>query len=572
MPILVSVTDDGLGRKYTLRDGDLVGRAPECSVQLIAADVSKHHARLIATADGGFAIEDAGSRNGVFVNGARVLERTLLTPNCLVGFGEQSFVYEPDLAILPSDDAGALIVASDAQTVRGQVRGRALPVAASVEAELRSILADERDDVLGALVEAVSRHIGADDAAVIESGRDVSTLKRTLVVSAGLLERCMREREGIVCADHRATTGIPGVSGAVQSLVLVPLVVQGEAVGVVVWSRNGVNAFADSVLDELTRLTPLLALGLVWQRRVRGLKRELTASSASHAIVGESAVVVALRERIARIAASQATVLVAGETGSGKELIARALHGAGPFVAVNCAAIPETLVESELFGHERGAFSGADRQAIGKLELASGGTLFLDEVGELSLAVQAKLLRALEERTFYRVGGVKPVTVAFRLVAASHRDLSAMVASGAFRDDLFYRLNVVPVQAPALRERGRDIVILAQRFLTQSSRDLRLSAEAEDALLAYDWPGNVRELRNVIERAVVLSDGAEIGAVDLCLRPIVVKRDLASAKASVERDKIAEALRVAGGKKIAAARALGISRPTLDKKMAEYDL
>jgi len=244
-------------------------------------------------------------------------------------------------------------------------------------------------------------------------------------------------------------------------------------------------------------------------------------------LVGRSEPMQRMFRVIARAAETDSTVLVTGESGTGKELIARAIHTLSPrrdrpFVAVNCAALTEQLLETELFGHERGAFTGAHKTKIGRLEQADGGTVFLDEVGELSPAVQTKLLRALQERCFERVGGLHTIRVDLRVVAATNRDLPARIAEGRFREDLFYRLNVVTIEAPPLRERAGDVKLLAELFVKEKSAELRvaerkLDPEALAALEAYDFPGNVRELENLIERAIVLSEREELGVADLPL-------------------------------------------------------
>jgi Nif-specific regulatory protein len=242
------------------------------------------------------------------------------------------------------------------------------------------------------------------------------------------------------------------------------------------------------------------------------------------ALVGASPSIDAVRRFIRRVAASDSTVLLVGESGTGKERAARALHAAsrraaGPLVAVNCAALPEALVESELFGHERGAFTGAIARRVGRMEQASGGTLFLDEVGELAASAQAKLLRAVEAREVDRVGGRGPVAVDVRVIAAANRDLEAAVGDGRFREDLYYRLNVLKIRMPALRDRREDIPLLAAYFLDamagRAGRRARLSDEALGTLAGYDWPGNVRELANAIEHALVLGNGPVIEADDL---------------------------------------------------------
>ena len=288
-----------------------------------------------------------------------------------------------------------------------------------------------------------------------------------------------------------------------------------------------------------------------------------------------------------RVAPTESTVLLTGESGTGKELFARALHAlsprrAGPFVAVNCAAIPETLVESELFGHEKGAFTGADRRRPGKFEQAKGGTLLLDEIGDLPLAVQAKVLRVLEDRRFERVGGSGALESDTRLVAATNRDLGAMVAAGLFRSDLLYRLEIFPIALPALRERASDLPQLARHLLATIAARLKLPApelapDAEQWLAGQGWPGNVRQLANLLERLTIVAGGTRVGAVELerlaaTGRPRGEARTEEAAGADAALAELKRALAEAGGDKRAAARALGVSYRTLLRRIEEHDL
>jgi two-component system response regulator FlrC len=283
------------------------------------------------------------------------------------------------------------------------------------------------------------------------------------------------------------------------------------------------------------------------------------------------------------VAPRDTTVLVTGESGTGKELVARAIHGlsrrsAGPFVAVNSAAIPEHLVESELFGHEKGAFTGAVAARPGVFEAAAGGTVFLDEVGELPAAAQAKLLRVLQERTVTRLGATRTLDVDFRLIAATHRDLEALVRQGRFREDLYYRIAVLPLALPPLRERPEDLVPLVERFLRElePTRAVRLSPAAWERLRRHRWPGNVRELRNTVERALVLADGAvlEPRHLQLDTPTSVAPADGGGAPTlrEMERRAILEALEATGGNRKAAAERLGISLRTLQYRLKEYGL
>lgn len=293
----------------------------------------------------------------------------------------------------------------------------------------------------------------------------------------------------------------------------------------------------------------------------------------------------AVAKMIGLVTDSDATVLISGETGTGKELVARAIHrhgrrAGGPFVAVNCAAIPAELLESELFGHVRGAFTGAVGERNGAFRDAARGALFLDEVGDMDLAMQAKILRALQERTVTPVGG-REVRFDVRVLAATHRDLARAVRDGAFREDLFYRLNVVPIHLAPLRERAADIIPLAEHFLARATEPpKRLGADARACLTAHAWPGNVRELRNAMERVAILSRGNAITAADLAFLKAIPARDesvadwtqgdLPGAVARLEMHMIRRALQEAGGNRTEAARRLGIHRQLLYAKADKY--
>ena len=322
------------------------------------------------------------------------------------------------------------------------------------------------------------------------------------------------------------------------------------------------------------------------------LRAEVGRLEGSAEISGTSASIREVREKIAKVAPTNATVLITGETGTGKELVARAIHrssprGSKPIVAINCAAFTETLLESELFGHERGAFTGADRPREGLFETAHQGTLFLDEVAEMSITAQAKLLRVLTDGQLMRVGSNKARQVDVRVIVATHRDLMRRAREGLFREDLYYRLAVVPLAIPPLRERREDLPALCQLFLLQAARDLnvpvrRLSPEAICGLLNYDFPGNVRELRNLIERACILSSGDEIGVDNFpmvaptLVRPESVAEmmprafDLRVFLSDLEKALVLRVLGATGGAQAEAARRLGISRSDLSYKLDKY--
>jgi Transcriptional regulator containing GAF, AAA-type ATPase, and DNA binding domains len=306
-------------------------------------------------------------------------------------------------------------------------------------------------------------------------------------------------------------------------------------------------------------------------------------------IIGNSKPMQEVYELIHKVAATKATVLVLGESGVGKELVANAIHynsatADGPFIKFNCAALPESIVESELFGHEKGSFTGAAAMRKGRFELADGGTIFLDEVGELSLSMQAKLLRVLQEKTFERVGGSRPVKVDLRIIAATNRNLPEMVEKGTFREDLYYRLNVFPITIPPLRERGSDVILLADHFVAHYAAEAgreakRISTPALNMLMAYHWPGNVRELENVIERSVILSEDGVIHGYNL---PPSLQTSVESGTAfgcgieaklaAVEYEMIVEALKTHMGNVTEAAKELGLTRRILGLRMEKYGI
>jgi DNA-binding NtrC family response regulator len=349
---------------------------------------------------------------------------------------------------------------------------------------------------------------------------------------------------------------------------------------------NHLLLLVERALEQARLRTENILLREEWSRRY-GFPR----------IIGESEAIKRAVAETQRVSQTEANVLLLGESGTGKELFARAVHHLSPrrdkpFVAINCAAIPETLIENELFGHERGAFTGAGERRLGKFELASGGTIFLDEIGELPLAVQGKLLRAIEEKMIDRIGGRAPIPVDVRVVAATNKDLRLAVEQGEFRRDLFFRLAVFPVEIPPLRERNEDVVLLARHFAAQLGKEMRgreatLSDPSLHALRGHTWPGNVRELENAIERACILADSTVLEPSDLGL----VKGSIAAPEAFddldmtgtlaeisdraarfVERRKIIEVLRSHDGNKTRAAESLGVSYKTLLTKIKDYEL
>ena len=346
-------------------------------------------------------------------------------------------------------------------------------------------------------------------------------------------------------------------------------------------TETAVQALRDGARDYLIKPFPADELVLTVQRALESqrlalenaqLKRDLSPRETD--LVAESPQMKRIAEIIERVARTDTTVLVTGPSGTGKEVVSRAVHALssrpeGPFVAVNCAALPEQLLESELFGHEKGAFTGADKRRLGRFEIADGGTLFLDEIGEIGHSVQAKLLRVLESRSFERVGGTSSISTDVRIVAATNKNLEKAVAEGGFREDLFYRLNVFPLELPPLRDRPEDVRALAGHFLDGTG--LTLTGAAVSVLTGYHWPGNVRELRNVLERATILCDTGFVEPQHLMLNPLQLQA--ASAVAAplpddlnierMEKRLINAALSRTGGNKTEAAKLLGISRRAL---------
>ena len=402
-----------------------------------------------------------------------------------------------------------------------------------------------------------------------------------LQVDGVLLERAARERTALVVAiDSRHA-------------VAAPLMAFGRAVGSI-WVEAAPGASFDE--SHVRLLLVVAALAAVareqWDEAERLLdsNEQLRAEiNLEHNMVGTSRPMRTLFERIARVARTDSTILLRGESGTGKELVARAAHRNSPradrpFIAINCAALTETLLESELFGHEKGAFTGAIGLKKGKMELADGGTLFLDEIGELPLSLQAKLLRALQEREFERVGGTRPVRVDFRLIAATNRDLESAARTGAFRQDLYYRLNVVSLVLPPLRERREDIPLLAEYFVRKhAARSGRrvdaIEPEALSRLSRYDWPGNVRELENAIEQALALGVSAHITAEDLpsnltaqSSTPHPSSLNYHATIEGTKRDLILRAFAEAEQNHSAAARLLGVHPNYLHRLVKNFDL
>ncbi len=393
----------------------------------------------------------------------------------------------------------------------------------------------------------------------------------------------------------------------IRSLLRVPIRLEGEIVGGLNFLSRHVAQYREEDADIARRIADQVALVLSHEKiaeearlaaeareeairlegRVAALTEQLASIGGARQIIGKSRLWREVLDLVSRVAPTEATVLLTGESGTGKEVVARAIHAASPrsgkpFLALNCAALPEQLLESELFGYERGAFTGALQSRAGKIEQATGGVLFLDEVAEMSPSVQAKFLRVLQEREFQRLGGSRVQRANVRVIAATNRDITAALASGQFREDLYYRLKVFEMALPPLRERKEDILLLAEGFIREIGPKVGtcagISKEARDALLAYAWPGNVRELRNAIERAIILCDGALISAEHLPLPGTGSGRGRTSGAmpgqslGDVERQLVESALKDARNNKAQAARLLGITRAQLYSRLQKYGI
>jgi two-component system NtrC family response regulator len=357
--------------------------------------------------------------------------------------------------------------------------------------------------------------------------------------------------------------------------------------------ESALRAIAMGAYDFYKKPVDIDELGMIVARAfhlhaIEAENRRLESDSGSTvlgSIVSAAPEMLTVARTIERVATADVSVMLLGASGTGKELLAQAVHEKskrkGAFVAINCAAIPENLLEAELFGYERGAFTGAVKSNVGKIELAEGGTLFLDEVGDIPLPLQVKLLRFLQERVIERIGGRQPIAVDTRIVCATHQDLEAMIADGRFREDLYYRLAEIVVKIPSLAERSGDAVLLARHFVNRFSRELNpsvqsLSPEALAAIDAYAWPGNVRELENRIKRAVIMADGRSIGAADLDLGSAAAEQseliNLRAAREVADRKAIRHAMSRTDNNISGAAKLLGISRPTLYDLLKQYRL
>ena len=527
-----------------------IGRDPANGIVVLSPSVSRFHCRL-EPAGGSWRVVDLQARNRTRVNGEPIDSR-ILAPGDRISVGTSVFVFGATPVSAPSGDE--TILEAGASGFFGLALSGKLPGDERTLAALNALLrvshaihgARGLDALERQVLESLLEVTPADRAAILigDNGLDPQSSARGLVrgddgfrtfaPSHTIVERVLRDGIAIASNNVLDESELAGaeslITAGVRSVVAAPLAVRGETIGVLYLDATRPRApFDEPMLQLISAVANIVALAADHARYQQWLEEENTRLRGEidigKEIVGESPRVQEVASAIARVAPSDTTVLIQGESGTGKELVARAIHRASPraqkpFAAINCAALTETLLESELFGHERGAFTGATAQKKGKLEAAEGGTVFLDEIGEMSPLLQAKLLRVLQERECERVGGTKTIKLDIRLIAATNRDLKELSKTGGFRADLYYRINVVAIRTPPLRERKPDIPLLAEHFAARYAarvkrRILGISPQARQRLLQYDWPGNVRELENAIERAAVLGAGEWIQADDL---------------------------------------------------------
>lgn len=444
----------------------------------------------------------------------------------------------------------------------------------------RLLIVDDDEEIRTQLKWALNQDYDIIQAENRESGRKIFQEQKPPVVLLDL---------GLPPSPSNSSEGFALLSDIIAEDPLAKVIIvtgQGER-------DNAMHAIGAGAFDLLTKPVDLDELKIILKRSYhvsqlergyRELQQRVHPDSFEE-LLGVSPRMQAVYAAIRKVATTDAPVLILGESGTGKELVARAIHQRShrkehPFVPINCGAIPENLLESELFGHEKGAFTGAHIQRKGRIEKASGGTLFLDELGEISLQLQVKLLRFLQDQRIERVGGRDEIEVDTRIVAATNSNLQEAIEAGSFREDLYYRIAVVIIEIPPLRDRGDDIQLLAKEFLRRYSSDANkegmiYGVEAMKALISHDWPGNVRELQNRVRRAVIMAEGKRLAPADLDLdqaRPKLHFRSLKEARESVERDMVQQALRSTAGKIAPAAQLLRISRPTFYELMEKLDL
>ena len=629
-PRLVAVSGPLKDSVFSLPEEELsLGRDASNGLPISDPSVSRRHC-LIGREGTGHVIEDLESRNGTLVNG-QPIERHSLRHLDEISIGDSVFVFliEED-AVRPGSSRVVEFEDEKPTHTTAQIRPQdvlylqpekilsELPSTSRLARNLNALLKISRvvhsirdldelqSEILGLTFEVAPAERGAilldgtngqEFTSVFGRNRDASN-ERPVRVSRTIAHRVLEKGMAILGSDVPGSSGLGKVeslvASQVRSLICVPLTIYQRAIGCVYLDTVSIaNRFNEDHLQLVSAIAGISAVALENARRLQWLEQEnqrlMTEITLDRNLVGESGRMKEVFQFLGRVAPTDATVLIGGESGTGKELAARAVHrnsprSGKPFMAINCAAIPDALLESELFGYERGAFTGAAAQKKGKLEVADGGVVFLDEIGELAPALQVKLLRVLQEREFERIGGNRPIKVNIRLIAATNRDLEECVRGGQFRQDLYFRLNVVSLTMPPLREHKEDIPLLVTFFVEKhckkcGAKPKPLSREALACLMNYDWPGNVRELENVVERALVLGTSDDILPEDL--PEALLERDTApgvneakyhAALKDLKKRLIQNALQEAHGNYTDAARLLGVHPNYLHRLIRNLDL
>ena len=608
-PRLVGVDGTAKGRSFLLSgDGLSIGRQESNDLQLREGAVSRRHCE-IQLADGGFELRDLGSTQGTFVN-RRPVERRRLVHGDLVQIGATVLLFldepseEGEGHLAPSPDAGSTVEKNPSQ-IAELLRGHgARDSAGDARFLLRLATAVQEarsaDVLVERLLDWAIEALPVERAKVLrlapEEDRPRAWASRgdEIVLSRTVVSRVLGEGMAVWWDAIDPGAGLPAskslLIGAARSVLAAPLAGRRDLHGLLYLESSAVGSIAEAHLELTATAAALAGLALDTVRAFEDLREEnRQLRGGAHGLVGESSAMERLQDFIARVGPVDSTVLLRGESGTGKELVANALHEAsprvdGPFVAINCATLSETLLESELFGHEKGSFTGAVARKVGRFEAAEGGTLFLDEIGEMPVTLQARLLRALQERSFERVGGTSPIKADVRVIAATHRDLESAIGEGRFREDLFYRLNVITCRLPSLRERKQDVPLLARHFVHHLGERLGrtgvgLDPKALRALAAYDWPGNVRQLSNAIERALVLGDGEHLRFEDLPEEILdqvppdeVEVGDYQAVLTETKKRLLTTALEEAGGNAAEAGRRLGLHPNSFRRLMRRLGL
>jgi len=546
-----------------------IGRKPSNDVSLSDPFVSRDHAEIKALEDGGYlAAEDLSEK---------AVEIASLDAKKTIPFSLDKMDTK-DVASLQRDHQRLMLLYDFGKAVNAHLEDQDEMLNEIMNAALKTLEAER------GFIALVDENTGELACELVRSETG-SELSEKLEVSRTIVHKVLNEGVSIMTVNAQEDTQFEKAKSIrqynIRSAMCAPLLFRDEILGVVYLDNRGsVGSFSQDDQMFLIALCHQAGVALGNARLHRRVVQENVwlenTLKPKFQILGEAEKMKRVFDIIKKVAPTNITVLVQGETGTGKELVAKAIHTLSPrrefaFVPVNCAAIPKELIESELFGHEKGAFTGATSAREGKFQSAHGGTIFLDEIGDMSLDLQAKVLRILEDRELQRVGGNKSIPVDVRIIAATNKDLAKAVEEGTFREDLFYRLNVVAVNLPLLKERKKDIIPLAEYFI--AGRVKKISSKAKRLMESYDWPGNVRELRNCVDRAVVLGDGKVIQPEDL---PYTFRKGGQVIPAPLERldhmeeDHIVRVLRYTNWNKSDAARILGITRQTLDNKIKRY--